>query len=325
MSNRYLSFPLACVVSFLLVMMAYGEAYPSRPVRIVVPVSPGATTDMLARLVSQELSKNLGQQFVVDNRAGASGMIGTELVARATPDGYTLLVITSTHTINPSLHKKLPYEPLADFSPITLLASSPTVLVAHPSVPVKTVKELIELARTSRGALNFASGGNGSSTHLVAELFKSTTGVQISHVPYKGGGPAFTAVLSGEVHLFFSGVVPALPQIKAQKVRPLGVTSLTRSAVLPDVPTIAESGFPSFEFSLWYAVLGPAGMSPAMVNLLYSEIRKGLSTNSAKSVVTAEGGDILATTPQQLVEHMKKELKRYQQLVTGAGIRTADQ
>lgn len=324
MRTQYLLFPLAGVVSFLLVTMAYGETFPSRPVRVVVPVSPGATTDTLARLVAQEMSKNLGQQFVIDNRAGASGMIGTELVARATPDGYTLLVITSTHTINPSFNEKLPYKPLADFSAITLMGTSPTVLVVHPSVPVKNLKDLIALAKASPGMLNFGSGGTGSPTHLAGELFKSAAGIQINHVPYKGAGPAFTDVVSGQIQLIFSGVVPALPMISAGKVRPLGATSLTRIAVLPDVPTIAEAGLPSFEFGFWYAVLGPAGMNPARVNVLNNEFHKALTASSVKTRFAAEGGIISTTSPQQLVDHMKKELNRYQQLVRAAGIKAVN-
>lgn len=324
MNNRSVSFPFTCVVSFLLATTAYSEPYPIRPVRLVVPVSPGATTDTLARLVAQEMSKNLGQQFVIDNRAGASGMIGTELVARATPDGYTLLVITSTHTINPSFNDKLPYKPLADFSPITLMGTSPTVLVVHPSVPVKNLKDLIALAKASPGMLNFGSGGTGSPTHLAGELFKSAAGIQINHVPYKGAGPAFTDVVSGQIQFIFSGVVPALPMISVGKVRPLGATSLTRIAVLPDVPTIAEAGLPSFEFGFWYAALGPAGMNPARVNVLNNEFDKALTASSVKTRFAAEGGIISTTSPQRLVDHMKKELNRYQQLVRAAGIKAVN-
>lgn len=324
MSYRYWSFPFACVVSFLLVTMAYGQTYPGRAVRVVVPVSPGATTDTLARLVAQEMSKNLGQQFVIDNRPGASAMIGTEIVARAAPDGYTLLVITSTHTINPSFRKKLPYDPLADFSPITLMASSPTVLVVHPSLPVRTVKEFIGLAKASPGALNFGSGGTGSPTHVVGELFNAAAGVKIGHVPYKGAGPAYTDLVSGQIQLMFSGLVPALPMIRTAKLRPLGVTSLTRVAMLPDLPTVAEAGLPSFEFGFWYAMLGPARLSPALVNLLNGEIHKALTTDSVKTRFAAEGGVISTTTPQQLAEHMKKEIKRYQQLVSAGGIKATD-
>ncbi|MGZ5095594.1 MAG: Bug family tripartite tricarboxylate transporter substrate binding protein [Burkholderiales bacterium] len=297
------------------------QAYPARPVRVIVPVSPGATTDTLARAVAQELSTSLGQQFVIENRPGASGIIGTELVSKATPDGYTLLVITSTHTINPSLHQKLPYDPIRDFSAISLMASTPTVLIVHPSLPVSNVRDFVRLAKASAGGLNFGSGGKGSSTHLVAELFQSSTGLRLNHIPYKGAGPALTDVVTGQIHFMFSGVVPALPHIQSGRVRALGVTSLNRSSALPAVPSLSEGGLHGFEFGLWYAVLGPAALPPAVVTKLNSEIRKALQVNSIRNRLMAEGGEVNTTTPEQLVEHMRKEIRKYEGVVRSAGIK----
>jgi tripartite-type tricarboxylate transporter receptor subunit TctC len=300
---------------------AGAQEYPARPVRMIVPVSPGATTDTLARAVAAKLAESLGQQVVVDNRAGASGIIGTELAAKAAPDGYTLLVITSTHTINPSLHKSLPYDPIRDFSPVTLMASSPTVLVVHPSVPARSVKELIALAKAKPGQLNYGSGGTGSSTHLVAELFKSTAGIDINHVPYKGAGPALIDVLSGQLHFMFSGIVPALPHVKAGKIRALGVTSVARSSAAPEIPTLAESALPGFSFGLWYAVLGPAGLPERIVGRLREEIRKALALPDVRARLAAEGAEVVASSPQELLAHMQKEIATYRRLVQAAGIK----
>ena len=300
------------------------DSYPSRPIRMIVPVSPGATTDTLARAVGAKISDSLGQQVVIDNRAGASGVIGTEFVAKAAPDGYTLLVITSTHTINPSLQKKLPFDPIRDFSPVTLMASSPTVLIVHPSLPATHVRQLIALAKARPGQLNFGSGGTGTSTHLVAELFKATAGIDINHVPYKGAAPALTDVLAGQLHLMFSGILPALPQIKAGKVRALGVTSLTPSGAAPDLPTLAQAGLPGFAFSLWYGLLGPAGVNVSIVERLNGEIRKAMTLADVRTRLATEGADVVASSPAGLLDHMQKEIATYRRLVQSAGIKADD-
>ena len=300
---------------------ALAQDYPVRPIRMVVPVSPGATTDTLARALAAKLSDTFGQQVVVDNRAGASGLIGTELVAKSAPNGYTLLVITSTHTINPSLHKTLPYDPIRDFTPVTLMASSPTVLIVHPSVAANNVKELVALAKAKPGQLAFGSGGMGSSTHLVAELLKSTSGIDIIHVPYKGAGPALLDVLAGQAQFMFSGIVPALPQIRAGKVRALGVTSMARSGAALDIPTLAETGLPSFSFGLWYAVLGPARLPEPIVNRVSGEIRKALVLPDVRARLATEGADVVGSTPLELLAYMQKELATYRRLVQAAGIK----
>lgn len=300
------------------------DSYPGRPIRMIVPVSPGATTDTLARAVGAKVSESVGQQVVVDNRAGASGVIGTDLVARAAPDGYTILVITSTHTINPSLQKNLPFDPVRDFTPIILMASSPTVLIVHPSLAAANLKEFIALAKAKPGQLNFGSGGTGTSTHLVAELLKTSAGIVINHVPYKGAAPALTDVLAGQLHFMFSGIVPALPQIRGGKVRALGVTSLARSGAAPEIPTLAESGLPGFSFGLWYGVLGPAGLPPAVVDKLNAEIRRAMTLPDVRARLVTEGADVVASSPSGLLDHMQKEIATYRKLVQAAGIKPDD-
>jgi tripartite-type tricarboxylate transporter receptor subunit TctC len=297
-----------------------GQQYPARPIRLVVPVSPGATTDILARSLAAKLTDSLGQQVVVDNRGGASGVIGTETVARANPDGHTLLVITSTHTINPSLQRKLPYDPIRDFTPIAYLASSPTILITHNSTPAANVRELINLAKAKPG-LTFGSGGTGSSTHLVAELFKSASGTEFTHVPYKGAGPALTDVLAGQLTFMFSGIVPAIPHVKGGRIRGLGVTSLKRTVAAPDVPTLNESGLPGFEFGLWYGLLGPAGLGENIVTRVERETRTALESSDVRNRLAAEGADVIAAGPKSLLAHMQAEIEKYRKLVRLAGIK----
>ena len=317
---------LRCAVLCLLAWHSAqaADGYPARPIRMIVPVSPGATTDTLARAVGAKVSESVGQQVVIDNRAGASGVIGTDLVSRAAPDGYTILVITSTHTINPSLQKNLPFDPVRDFTPIILMASSPTVLIVHPSLAATNLKEFIALAKAKPGQLNFGSGGTGTSTHLVAELLKSTAGIDTNHVPYKGAAPALTDVLAGQLHFMFSGIVPALPQIRGGKVRALGVTSLTRSGAAPEIPTLAESGLPGFSFGLWYGVLGPAGLPQAVVDKLNAEIRRAMTLPDVRARLVTEGADVVASSPKGLLDHMQKEIATYRKLVQNAGIKPDD-
>ncbi len=321
---RYLSLAVASALSIELSFPAIGQSYPNRAVRIVVPIAPGGTTDILVRLMGREMSQSLGQPFVIDNRAGASGIIGTELVAKANPDGYTLLSTTGTHTINPALYTRLPYDAVADFTPVALLASSPMVAVVHPSVPARNIRELIALAKRSVHPLNYGSAGAGTPSHLVVELFRYMAGVPLNHVPYKGGGPSLSDVASGQIELKVTAVLPAVSMVNAGRVRALGVTSLTRVTALAQVPTIAEAGVPGFEFGLWYVILGPARMSTEVVGVLNNEIRKALMVSSVKNNIEADGGQVIAATPSQTAEHIQKELKRYQQLITSAGIKPVE-
>jgi len=243
--------------------LALAQGYPGKPIRIVVPFPPGGGTDIVARILTQKLSESFGANFVIDNRAGAGGSIGTEMVAKAPPDGYTLGIVSGSHAINPSLYSKLPFDAVRDFAPVTMLVSGPGLLVVHPSLPVKTVKELIALAKGKPGQLNYASAGNGTPPHLAGELFKSMAGVDMVHVPYKGNTPAFVDLISGQVSLSFPTIPSALPHVQAGRLRALAVTSRKRSAVMPQLPTIAESGLPGYDTSSWFGMLAPAAVSIA--------------------------------------------------------------
>ncbi len=300
----------------------HAQAYPNRPVRMVVPFPPGGGTDLMARLVADKLTAALGQQIVVDNRAGAAGRIGTEFVARAAPDGYTLLMATATvMVIAPALFPKLPYRSPEDFASISLLSSDFYVLVVHPSVPARSVPQLIGLAKARPGQLNFASSGPGDTNHLSAELFQIQAGVKLIHVPYKGAAPGTLSVVAGETDLSFSNVIPALPQIKGNKLRPLGISSLKRSAVLPEVPTIAESGLPGFEVEPFYAVLAPAGTPQEIVQRLNREVVKAMQSPDMKSRLAAHGTQVVASTPEELEKVIATEISKWSKVIKEAGIK----
>jgi tripartite-type tricarboxylate transporter receptor subunit TctC len=263
----------------------------------------------------------MGQQVIVDYRVGASGNIGTENVARSPADGYTILIHTLPFVVNPSLYRKLPYDALKDFAPVSLLAAAPFVLVVHPSVPAKTVKELIALVKASPGKLNYASAGNGTNLHVAAELFKNVTKTHIVHIPYKGGGPALTAVLSGESDLSFLGVVPASPHVKSGRLRALGITSLRRSEVLPEVPTVSEAGAKGYEFAAWYGILAPAGTPAPVVVILNGHIVKAMRTPDVVKRVAQEGADIISGSPEEFAAYIKSELGCWAAVIKAAGIR----
>src|SRR5918993_1353497 len=265
-------FVLACL---WLALPALGaeSAYPSRPIRIVDPFPPGGPSDIVGRTISQRLSEALGQTVVVDNRGGASGIVGCEIVAKAAPDGHTLLLGPSgALTIQPTINPKLPFDPQRDFEPVTQLTSGPQVIAVNPAVPAKSVHELIALAKSKPGQLNYASGGSGTANHLAAEVFKLAAGVDVVHVPYKGTGPALTSVLSGEAQMIISSLLPALPHLKSGKLRALAVTSTSRSAAVPNVPTAAESGLPAFETSSWHGILVPARTPRSIITRLHGEL-----------------------------------------------------
>ena len=300
--------------------LAQAPAYPSKPIRLVVPFPPGGATDILAREVAQKLTEAWGQSVVVDNRPGAGGNIGAELVARAAPDGYTLLMGTvGTHAINASLYAKLPYDHVKDFAPVILVAGVPNVLVVNPALPVNTVAELIAYAKANPGKLNFASSGNGTSIHLSGELFKVMAGVQMTHVPYKGSAPAVADLISGQVQLMFDNLPPSLPQIKAGKLRALAVTSATRAPALPDVPTIAEAGLPGFEASSWFGVLAPAGTPPAIVARLNAEIAKWLASPEAREKLSKQGANAAGGSPEDFAKHIAAETTKWAKVVKDSG------
>lgn len=301
---------------------ASAQAYPARAVRMIVPFPPGGPNDILGRVVAQKASESLGQQIIVDNRGGAGGIIGTEAAAKAAPDGYTLLLSgTAALSINPSLHAKLPYDPVKDFAPISLLATAPSILIVHPALPVKTVKEFIALAKRKPGALNYASAGIGTPPHLAGELFKSTAGINITHVPYKGGGPALTDLLAGQVELYFSGISSAIPLIKDGRVKAIAVTSAKRSSIMPEMPTIAESGLPGYEVGNWYAILGPAGLPREIVSRVNTEIVKALKSPDTRRRVLELGADPVGSSPEQLAIHMKAEIAKWAKVIKAAGIK----
>ena len=299
---------------------AFAQAYPNHVIRLVVPFPAGGTTDILARAAAQKLTESLGQPVVVDNRPGAGGNIGADVVAKSAPDGYTLLMGTvGTHAINPSLYTKMPYDHVKDFVPVVLVAGVPNVLVVNPSVPVNSVADLIKLAKSKPGAINFASSGSGTSIHLSGELFKTMAGVDMTHVPYKGSAPALTDLIGGQVQVMFDNLPSALPQIKGGKLRAIAVTSLKRAPVLPDVPTISESGLPGFEASSWFGVLAPAGTPAPIVARLNSEVNKWLQSPEAREQLLAQGAVAAGGTPEQFAAHIRSETEKWAKVVKASG------
>ncbi|HTE16469.1 MAG TPA: tripartite tricarboxylate transporter substrate binding protein [Burkholderiales bacterium] len=297
------------------------ENYPNKPIRFIVPYPPGGGNDFVARVIAPRLSENIRQQVVIDNRGGAHGIIATELTAKAPPDGYTILLGGTGHAINPIFYRNLPYDNEKDFAPITLAAVAPNVLVVHPSVAAKSVKELIALAKANPKQLNFASVGAGGNTHLAAELFKLRSNVDIVHVSYRGTGPATTALLSGEVQMMFSTLPPALAQIRTGKLRAIGLTSPKRSAAMPEVPTIAESGLPGYEALGWWGILGPGKTPERVVAILNAELVKVLSSDDAKANLFKEGIEAAGSTAQQYGAYIMLERQKWAKVVTAANIK----
>jgi tripartite-type tricarboxylate transporter receptor subunit TctC len=318
-----LRIPLFIVVTALGIVplaAAQAPAYPTKPIRLVVPFPPGGATDILARDVAQRLTEAWGQQVIVDNRPGAGGNIGSELVAKSAPDGYTLEMGTvGTHAINASLYAKMPYDHVKDFVPIILVAGVPNVLEVNPSLPVNSVAELIAYAKANPGKLNFASSGNGTSIHLSGELFKVMAGVEMTHVPYKGSAPALQDLIAGQVQVMFDNLPPSLPQIKAGKLRALAVTSAARAPTLPDVPTVAEAGLPGFEASSWFGLLAPAGTPPAFVNKINTEVAAWLATPEAREKLSKQGANAASGTPEDFAKHIAAETAKWAKVVKASG------
>jgi tripartite-type tricarboxylate transporter receptor subunit TctC len=315
-------------LAFTALVLAAGAAdavaagYPEKPIRFIVPNPPGGGADLVARVLGAKLTEHTGQQVVVDNRAGAAGVIGTDLAARAEPNGYTLLLgYTANLCFAPSLFAKLPYDPVRDFAPVTLVGSTAYVLAVHPSVPAKSVKELIALARAKPGQLNFASIGNGQGNHLAGELFNTMSGAQLQHVPYKGGGAAVSAVLSGEAQLIFGSMLSTLAHVRAGKLRALGITAVRRSSAAPDVPTIAESGLPGYSVSTWMGVLVPAGTRKDIVEKLHAEIVKALETPDVKQRFSSQGLELAVTTPAEFAQLIKSETGKWAKVIKSANLR----
>ncbi len=296
------------------------SAYPDKPIRMLLPYPPGAGSDVIARLLAQKLSDNVGQQVIVDNRGGAGGNIGMELAAKAPADGYTLvLALTSQLAINPALFKKLPYDPIRDYAPITLIGSAPYVLVVHPAVPATSVRELIALAKSRRGQLTFASAGNGSGGHLAAELLKSLAGIDMIHVPYKGAGPALPDLISGQVQLTFATYSATGQHVRSGRLRALGVTTARRSPALPDLPTIAEAGVAGYDSSVWYGLLAPAGTPPQIIARLNAETLRVLTSADLRERIGAEAIEAIGSSPESFAAHIKRELAKWAKVVAESG------
>ena len=295
--------------------------YPSRPIRLVLPASPGGPVDVIGRTMSAGLAEALGQQIVIDNRAGAGGIIGAEIVVNANPDGYTLMFAHSGPlAIEAALHSKLSYSPVKDFTPVSLVAASPYVLIVNASSPAKSVKDVIALAKAQPGKLHFGSGGVGTGLHMSGELLKLAAGINMTHVPYKGAGPGMTALLAGEINLMFNGVSAALPQVKAGKIRALAISTAQRSPLLPELPTVAESGL-KYETSGWYAMVAPAQTPRSVTGRLQSQLAKALGTPEMKERLASQGIDGIASTPEQLAQHLRVELDKWTAVVKAAGLK----
>jgi tripartite-type tricarboxylate transporter receptor subunit TctC len=301
---------------------ALAQNYPAKPIRILIGQAPGSATDVVSRVVGNRLSESLGQPIVVEARPGAGGVIGTEAAARSAPDGYTLFMgNNSTHGSNPALYAKLPYDAVNDFAPIAFVASVAYVLVVDPSLPVSSVQELIALAKSRPGKLNYASAGNGSTHHFCGELLKSMAGIEMTHVPYKGSGPAIAGLLGGDVSLMFANVADIGSQIKGGKVKPLAVTTAKRAGMLPDVPTMAEAGLPDFEIQSWFGLLAPAGTPPAIVARLNAETVKVLERADVKATLAAQGLEVAPGNPEQFAAYIKNEIARFSRIGKAAGIK----
>ena len=310
---------LSAVLGLLLCAAAHAQPYPSKPVKLIVPYPPGGPTDIVARVVGQKLSEQTGQLFIVDNRAGAGGNIGAEAVARSPADGYTLLVATTAHAINMSLFKKLGYNTLKDFAPVAPLTHGPLVIVANPSLQAGNVRELIALAKAKPGAINFASSGNGQSTHLSGELFNSMAGVKMTHIPYKGSSPALTDVMGGQASVMFDTMLSAMPFVKSGKLKALAVTSATRSPVAPDLPTVAESGLRGYETIAWNGVLAPAGTPKEAIAKLSAELKRALETPEVKEKFAAQGFAAAWSTPEAFATFLQTEVDKWSPVVKASG------
>jgi tripartite-type tricarboxylate transporter receptor subunit TctC len=301
---------------------AWTQPYPAKPVRMVVPFPPGGATDILARVVGQKLGEYMGQPVVIENRGGAGGNIGAELVAKSAPDGYTVLFSTSgVIVVNPSLYRKMPYDPVRDFAPVAMAATHGNLLLVHPSLPVRSTKELIALAKAKPGQLNYGSGGIGTSPHLAAELFKVMTGAELVHIPYKGGNPSVTGLLSGEVAGMFASIPSVLQHARSGRLRPLAITSAKRSVVVPDLPTVAEAGVPGYQVDIWLGVLVPAGTSRDVITRLNSGVIKALNAPDVKERLEPEGFEPSGMSPEEFAKHIRAELPVWARVVQAAKLR----
>ncbi len=314
-------FGLAFVVSFTWMDSATAQAYPSRPIRVIVPQSAGGSTDLVARVIAQRMTETLGQNVIVDNRPGAGSLNGTELVARATPDGYTVLVVAASFTINPAIRKELPFDPVRDFTPVSQLVTLPHILVVHPSVPASSVKELIALAKSKPGVLNFGISGIATSTHMAGELFMHMTGTQMVSIPYKGGAPGMTALLGGQIQLYFATISTAIPHIRSGKLRALGVTTAKRSVAAPEFPTIAEAGVPGYEHASWVGMLAPAKLPQPVLSKINGESAKAVQSQDLKALLLRDGLEAVGNSPREFDRIIKSEITKWAKVARVANIK----
>jgi len=310
---------LALLLGVSLAGHCAAQAYPTKPVRMVVPLAAGGTGDTLARFVSEEMAKILGQPFVVENRPGSGGVIGTEAVAKSPPDGYTLLSASPSHVIHPALRPKVGYDPIKDFEPITVIANTHQLIVGHPSVPAANVKELVAYAKKNPGRLNYGSAGSGSATHLNMELFKTMAGVFIVHIPYRGSTQSRQDLVAGEVQLSVDGLLPTLPLIRAGKLKAFGLTSSRRSSVAPDIPTLAEAGIAGYASDTWYGMVAPAGTPKEIVQLLHAAAVKAINTPSVRQRLTQQGAELVGGTPEEFRKLLERELVLWTKVVKDSG------
>ena len=322
LSRALLALSIAGAIGSAHAQATAAKDYPARPIRIVVTFTPGGPTDIVARAVGQKLSEAWGQTVVVDNRPGAAGNIGMDLVAKAPADGYTLVLGSfGPMIISPFVYSKLPYDPVKDFAPITLAATSWFFLVVHPSMPVKSVKELIAFAKSKPGGLTFSSSGNASPSHLGGELLRTVGGIDLTHVPYKGGAPAVAAVMTGEVQMAIESPPPIVPQVKAGKLRALGAARPTRSPLLPDVPTISEAGLPGFHVGSWYGFLAPAGTPKPIIDKLNAEMVKAIRSQELRERFAAVGADSVGDSPSDFAAFIRADLKKWEKVVRATGVK----
>jgi tripartite-type tricarboxylate transporter receptor subunit TctC len=318
--DRHIRNALMAGILALAPLSAAAQTYPNKPIRFVVPFAPGGGTDIIARVVAQQLNEALGQPVVVDNRGGAGSTLGTDIVAKAPADGYTMLLGNISLAFNAWLYKKLPYNAVKDLAPVTMVAVQPNIVVVHPSVAAKTIKELAELARKQPGKITFASAGAGSGTHLAGEMIKDVFKVDMLHVPYKGTGPALSDLIGGQVQMMVSTFASALPHVKSGKLRSLGVTSLKRSSAAPDIPTLNETGIPGYDYSTWYALFMPAGTPRAVIDKVSQATRKVLAQNETRQRLDGQGVEALGGTPAELGAYLKSETEKWGKVVRAANI-----
>jgi tripartite-type tricarboxylate transporter receptor subunit TctC len=325
MRALFLAVPLAACVAAAPALAAAADstakAYPTKPVRFILGQATGGGQDIISRALALKLSETMGHSVIVDNRPGAAGTLAAAIASKAAPDGYTVLIVSSTFSINPALYKKLPYDPKKDLLPVTLFAKTPFILLVHPGVPAKSVKELIAYAKERPGELNYASGGVGNSGHLAAELFSSLAGVRMTHIPYKGTGLAMPDLLGGRVHILFNSLIQALPYVKRKQLTVLGVTTTHRTPLLPDVPAIAESGLPGYEFSSWYGLTVPAGTPRPIIDRLNAEVLRVLKDPGFRQQLSSDGSEPLGTTPAEFGAFLSSEMKRWAAVVKSSGMR----